>query len=314
MENRSNNLLVGTITLLLLLAVAGFTVWLARAADGATKEYDIFFKQSVAGLARGSGVQFSGVSAGQVKKIELWKADPEFVRVRIEIDENVPILVGTSATIQGVGFTGVSEIQLEGSKKNAPKITEIGPAGVPVIPTKPGALGQLLNNAPQLVERLSILTERLNELLGDRNQKSIEGILANLEKVSGDLSQTTPEMRATLVDARLAIARTGKAAEEIGALASSTSGLINSDGKPLIADLKRSIASADKSMKALEEVLAEAKPGMTAFSQRTLPEIGALVRDLRSMSASLSSVAEKLDQRGAGSLISSPALPDYEPR
>jgi phospholipid/cholesterol/gamma-HCH transport system substrate-binding protein len=154
----------------------------------------------------------------------------------------------------------------------------------------------------------------LNELLGDKNQKSIEAILANVERVSGDLSQTTPEMRATLIDARAAIARTGKAAEDIGALAGNASTFINDEGKPLISDLKKSISAADKSMKALEEVLAEAKPGMTTFSQRTIPEVGALVRDLRSMSESLSSVAEKLDQRGAGALISSPALPDYEPK
>ena len=39
------------------------------------------------------------------------------------------------------------------------------PYGVPVIPTKPGGLGALLNSAPKLLERLSTLTERLTELL-----------------------------------------------------------------------------------------------------------------------------------------------------
>ena len=58
------------------------------------------------------------------------------------------------------------------------------PYGVPVIPTKPGALGQLLNTAPELLERVSTLTERLTELLSDRNQESIAGILDNLEEVS----------------------------------------------------------------------------------------------------------------------------------
>src|SRR5690606_23331267 len=105
---------------------------------------------------------------------------PEFVRVRIALNKTVPILQGTTATIQG-SFTGVSKIQLDGARRNAPPITcEVTacPEGVPVIPTKPGALGQILNNAPLLLERLATLTERLTLLLSDENQAAISGILA----------------------------------------------------------------------------------------------------------------------------------------
>ena len=60
----------------LLLLLAGFTFWLARFNDGEQKEYDIFFKQSVNGLAKGSGVSFAGVPSGQIEEITLWKDDP----------------------------------------------------------------------------------------------------------------------------------------------------------------------------------------------------------------------------------------------
>jgi phospholipid/cholesterol/gamma-HCH transport system substrate-binding protein len=43
-----------------------------------------------------------------------------------------------------------------------------------------------------------------------------------------------------------------------------------------------------------------------------MPEVGLLVRDLRRMSQALQNVAEKIDQQGAGSIIGSPALPDYK--
>ncbi|MFM6854553.1 MAG: MlaD family protein, partial [Sphingopyxis sp.] len=141
MENRSNNLLVGAITLLLLAAVAGFTVWLANSGGRDRVEYDIFFKQSVEGLNKGSAVLFKGVQAGQVTDISLWRPDPQFVRVRIEVDSEIPVLQGTSASLAGVGFTGVSQIQLTGAVKGAPPITEEGPAGRPVIPTKLAGLG-----------------------------------------------------------------------------------------------------------------------------------------------------------------------------
>lgn len=314
METRSNNFLVGMVTLLLIAAAVIFTVWLARFGDGDKKEYDIFFKQSVAGLAKGSGVSFAGVPAGQVEEIALWKNDPEFVRVRIQIDKEVPVLQGTVATISGVGFTGVSEITLDGAQKGAPALTVPGPAGVPVIPTKPGALGQLLNNAPLLLERLSTLTERLSNLLTDRNAESVANILDNVAALTGELKKQGPELQATMAATRVAIVQAGNAAEEIGQLADTTDGILRDDARPLVAELNRTVASANRSLSQVDKAIAEARPGIQAFSQQTLPQVNQLVSDLRAMSASLKAVSDRLDREGAGGLISSPALPDYEPK
>ena len=53
------------------------------------------------------------------------------------------------------------------------------PDRVPVIPAKPGGLGEILASAPLLLERLATLTDRLTRLLSDENQNSISGILAS---------------------------------------------------------------------------------------------------------------------------------------
>ena len=92
METRSNHVLVGAVVLILLALLALFTVWIARLGGKEEKEYDIFFRQSVDGLARGSAVTFSGVPSGQVKGITLGKNDPSFVRVRISVNDDVPVL------------------------------------------------------------------------------------------------------------------------------------------------------------------------------------------------------------------------------
>lgn len=164
METRANHVWVGAVTLALLALVAAFIVWIARLGDGDQRRYDIFFKQSVDGLNKGSEVSFAGVPIGKIEDIELWRKDPSFVRVRIGVKKDVPILVGTTATIQS-SFTGVADIQLEGAIKGAPPIVEPGPEGVPVIPTKQGGFGAILSNAPLLLERLATLTDRLNTLL-----------------------------------------------------------------------------------------------------------------------------------------------------
>lgn len=311
MENRSSNFLVGSVTLILMFALAAFTVWLAGAGGKDRVEYDIFFKQSVEGLNKGSAVLFSGVPAGQVQEIALWMPDPQFVRVRVEVDEDIPILEGTTASIGGVGFTGVSQIQLDGAVRGAPPITDLGPAGRPVIPTRLAGLGQLLNNAPQLLERLSTLTERLTELADDRNQQSLANILDNMESISGTLARNGPQLEAALAEARVSVQQAGQAAEEIGRLAATSNSLLDEQGRPMIADLRRAVTSAERSIVTLEGAIADARPGLQAFSTRTIPEANALIRDLRRSATTLSNVADRLDQQGAGGVLN-PSLPDYE--
>ena len=325
METRSNQILVGSVVLGLLAALAVFIIWLAQVGDGADERYDIFFQQSVEGLAKGTSVTFRGVPVGQIESINLEPENPQFIRVRIAIGEETPVIQGTTATIRGVGFTGVSQIQLDPPEQEPggppPSREEIGcpqpadcPYGYPVIPTRPGALGQLLNTAPELLERVSALTERLTELLSDRNQESIAGILDNLEVVSRNLAERSPEIAAALAEARIAIQQAGIAADRIGQLAGTTDRLLNEDGRPMINDLRHTIRAAEQSMANLNEVLAEARPGVRAFSNQTLPEVGQLVRDLRATTDSLRDITDRLNQQGVGGVVSGQRLPDYEPR
>jgi phospholipid/cholesterol/gamma-HCH transport system substrate-binding protein len=321
METRSNHVLVGAVVLILLAVLALFAVWLARINTASENEYDIFFKQAVDGVNKGSNVAFSGVPAGQVKDIALYPPDPSLVRVRISVNKDVPVLQGTTATIQGVGFTGVSQIQLDGAVKGAPPIEcpeqnprSVCPLGVPVIPTKQGGLGALLSSAPRLLERLSTLTERLTELLSDKNQASISGILANTNRLTGELAKGAPDMRAAIAELRNTVKQAGFAAEQIGNLSSTTDKMLSQDVGPAMKDLRKAIASADRSMVALERTLGKADVGIDEFSTRTMPEVSQLIQDLREMAASLQSVAEKIDKGGAGSLIGGQKLPDYEPK
>jgi phospholipid/cholesterol/gamma-HCH transport system substrate-binding protein len=312
METRANYIWVGAVTLGLLALVAAFIIWIARLNEGDRNEYDVFFKQSVDGLANGSTVSYAGVPVGQVELIELWPTDTSFVRVRISVDEKVPIAIGTTATIQG-SFTGVSDIQLEGGKKGAALIDEPGPEGVPVIPTKQGGLGAILNNAPLLMERLATLTESLNLLLNEENRASISGILKNTDKVTGDLAKASPQVEQTLVELRGALVQAKQALAAFEGVASKTDALLGSEGNSLAVQLRQTLASAERAMDELNGTLKSAQPALGQVSDSTLPAAEAALRDLRSTSKALRNVTEKIDERGAGALLKGNKLPDYEP-
>ena len=312
METRANNVWVGAVTLVLLALVVAFVIWIARLSQGAQNEYDIFFKQSVDGLSKGATVTFSGVPAGQIAEIELWPKDPSFVRVRVKVDRKVPILQGTTATIQG-SFTGVSNVQLEGAVKGAPPITEPGPEGVPVIPTRRGGLGALLSNAPLLMERLATLTERLSIVLSDKNQKSITNILANTDRISGALAQTSPQIERTMAELQVTLRQATTTLAAFEQTANSANGLLNNEGQPLARQLRETLTAAQNAADKLSATLDDTRPAARQLSESTLPAAEAAIRDLRATSQALRNITEKIDDQGAGAVLGGPKLPDYKP-
>jgi phospholipid/cholesterol/gamma-HCH transport system substrate-binding protein len=314
METRSNYVMVGAVTLAMLAGLLLFTVWIAGLSNKSTKCYDIYFAQGVSGLNKGSQVTFSGVPVGQIKQVSLLPARPEFVWVRIDVDNETPVLQGTTAQIKGVGFTGVSEIQLGGAVKGARPITQVGPQGCPVIPASSGGLGALLNSAPELIDRIQRLTERLTELLSDKNQNAISDILENVDQTTKVLAERAPDLADAIGDARIAARSAGEAAQHIAVLTDNTNKLVVEQGQPAAEDLRRAIASVQKAADNLDAIISDARPGMQNFSKSTVPEANRLIRDLRELSQALRGVSERVEQGGVGGTLGPQKLPDYKPR
>jgi phospholipid/cholesterol/gamma-HCH transport system substrate-binding protein len=312
-ETRSNYVMVGAVTVALLAGVLLFIVWLAGLSNKATKCYDIYFAEGVGGLNKGSNVSFSGVPVGQVSKISLLPNRPEFVWVRVEVDEQTPVLQGTSAQIHGVGFTGVSEIQLTGAERGRPAIEQLGPQGCPVIPATSGGISALLNSAPELIDRIQRLTERLTELLSDKNQNSVSDILENIDATTAELRKRAPEMGDTIAEIRIASRNAGIAANNIAALSNNANRLVTDDGRPAVQNLNKSIASIQQAADNLNAMIGDARPGVQNLSKSTLPEANRLVRQLRELSESLQAVTDRVQQSGIGGTLGPEKLPDYKP-
>src|SRR5918993_1408111 len=314
METRSNHVLVGAVTLALLAGLLVFIVWLAGLSNKTTKCFDIYFSQGVGGLNKGSSVNFQGVPVGQIEKISLLPDRPEFVWVRVEVDAETPVLQGTTAQIKGVGFTGVSEIALEGAMKGGRPLTQIGPQGCPVIPASSGGLGALLNSAPELIDRIQRLTERLTELLSDENQNAISDILENMKQTTDVLAERAPDLADAMQDARIAARNAGIAATRVAELAGSTNRLVNEQGRPAAEDLRRAIAGVERATANLDAMVADARPGVQNLTKSTLPEVNRLVRDMRELTTTLRGFSERLEQEGIGGTLGPQKLPDYKPR
>jgi len=311
METRANNVWVGAVTLFLLVGLAILVVWIARLNHPEQNRYDIFFRQSVDGVTKGSSVSFSGVPVGTVAQIALWEKDPQFVRVRIAVNKSVPILIGTTASLQG-SFTGVTTIQLSGAIKGAPPITALGPKGVPMIPTKESGLGELLSSAPVLLDRLTELTNRMTDVLSDKNQKALSEILANTDRFSASLATAGPEVKATLNELQSTIRQANYTLASFEKLSDSANAALGDDNKGLVRQMHDTLNSANAAATSLHEMLDDARPGFHQFSQRTLPEAETTIHDLQATTKSLRALTDQMKDRGVGTLIGGPQLPDYK--
>jgi phospholipid/cholesterol/gamma-HCH transport system substrate-binding protein len=298
----------------LLAGVLLFIVWLAGLSNKQTKCFDIYFSQGVGGLNKGSNVSFSGVPVGQVDRISLLPNRPEFVWVRINVDQQTPVLQGTSAQIHGVGFTGVSEIQLAGAQRGSRPIEQLGPQGCPVIPSSSGGISALLNSAPELIDRIQRLTERLTELLSDRNQNAVADILENIDKTTSVLADRAPELGEAIAETRETVRQAGIAARNAGLLTGNANRLVVEQGQPAAQDLRKAIASVQQATDNLNAMITDARPGVQNFSKSTLPEANRLVRDMRDLTQSLKQVSDRVNQQGIGGALGPEKLPDYKPR
>lgn len=313
METRSSYVLVGAVALALLVGLFAFILYIARFSGEEKREFDIFFDTAITGLAVGSPAAFNGVPVGQVTQIALMPQRPRSVRVRINVGEETPILMGTTAAVEGVGFTGVSQVQLTGAMQGAEPITALGEYGKPVIPARRGGFGALLADAPQLLNNISELTANLNKLMTPRNRESIGNILANTDRASAAFAERSPEIAATIVEARAALRASAGTIAQLEKTLATTDRIARSDVRPLLSELRGAVANANKTLAGVDGLVTTVKPGIDTLSNETLPETTALLRELREVTQSLGAVAAKLDQDPAGALLGGRRLPDYVP-
>jgi phospholipid/cholesterol/gamma-HCH transport system substrate-binding protein len=313
METRGRHVLIGSFLLLMVAALFAFIIWMVRLDSGSAKEYDIFFRGAVTGLANGGAVQFNGVPIGQVRKIALVESDPGLVRVRISVDGETPILKGTTAVLDTQGFTGVAFVQLQGGYKGQPPLEKLAGQDVAVIPTTPSALQSLFMNAPQLLEQASVAITRITILLNEENRKNIGATLANVNKLTKGLSESTPDLQRAISSLEGTMGELRTASQSVRQLADTTNTTVSTDLPPLMADLRGVAQRMRKTADNLDVAVTAARPGIDNFSETTVPEVNRLIVDLRNTARSLQTATEKFEGGPAQALFGNNKVPEYDP-
>ncbi len=312
MENKAHALAAGIFVAALTALVLALAGWLTR-DTGVRDTYEISTKEAVTGLQEQAPVRFRGVDVGKVSHVGF---DPKVignVLVRMEIGREAPITRDTFATLSFQGVTGLAFVQLADEGKPAPRL-QPNEESPPRIPLRPGLLARLEERGDILMDRVEEVTVRVNQVLGDDNQRRIAAALENIAQAAGNTNQLAVRLDNTvrqridpaIVELTATMGNVQKAADSVNGAAGDISAVarrINAEGGPL----DRVGEGTDALAQAVETVSASTLPRLNRVAEQT-------TRTMRSLDRAINELTENPQMLiyGEGAVRPGPGEPGFQ--
>jgi len=241
MDTRANYALIGLFTLLVVAAGFLFVYWFAVSDRGRERvAVEVVFRDSVAGLSRGSGVTFNGLRVGEVSGLRLDPEDPNRVIAMIQIDSMTPVRADTRAQLEYQGLTGIANISLMGGSPDSGRLVSTPDAPPPVIHAEPSDFQDLMQSGREITRSAAETLERLNKLI-DQNDDTISATIRNVESFSRALSDNAPGIDSFLEQVGQAAERVGPLADSLDELSRSTNAIVSAVDPDTVAETVRNV-------------------------------------------------------------------------
>lgn len=309
MERNANYTLVGFVALVLMIGMVAFIVWLARVQFVKENDfYDIVFVGPVTGLPEGGDVQFNGIKVGEVTDLSLDAQDPNRVIARARVESSVPVRADSYATLEPLGITGVSFVQITAGTPTEPLLKDITPPNrTPVIRTQPSMLADLLQGGGTVLERAVEALDRVTDVLSEQN-------IANFSGALEDISILTTAMRDNVglfKDARAALGSVERTANEVIELVNRTQELVDREGAPALSELRGAAEEIRAAAAETRATVSALRGPTTDFATNTLPQAQAAIVSLQGAAEALERLANEIEQ-DPRALISKPPAREIE--
>ncbi|HXG78199.1 MAG TPA: MlaD family protein [Methyloceanibacter sp.] len=276
METKANYLMIGGFVLGVLALAFVFIYWMSNFGGGG-KRYTIVFDSSVAGLTTGSSVGFNGIRVGEVQSFALDPEDARKVRVLISVRDDTPVRENSRASIQSMGLTGGSGIQITPGTPDSPFLVATAENPAPVIQALPSGGQGVFEAGSAALNNANVFISKLNALI-DQNEKAINTTMSNIEQVTSMLAAKKDEI--------------GQA----------------------ISDVKEGAQSFKSLSSKLEVSLGDNVDVLTRQARESLQEFSSFMREGRRTAVTLNRILEKLEADPRGFLLGGNQVPEYTPK
>jgi phospholipid/cholesterol/gamma-HCH transport system substrate-binding protein len=292
MERDAHYAAVGIATVALLLALAVFTIWLARLQFNKDYDlYDIVFYGPVRGLSEGGEVHFNGIRVGEVTDLNLDPRKGDQVIARVRLNGTTPVRVTSRAQLEPQGITGLNYIQITAGDPNSALLKSQYPDNaVPVIQSQPSPIAELLSGSGTVLAQTVDALNRINRVLSDDNIRSFSSSLKSVEEITSELEAR----KGMLKELEEALASANRAVKEYEALGADARRLINEDGRQAVnnineatRDAQQAIASVNRSVSGLERPLGD-------FASTGLPQLNQTIQELNQATRSLQGLIDEV--------------------
>ena len=251
---------------LFVLVAVGVLGYVVLAVSGTFSQKGIphraYFRYA-AGLMPGAPVRYGGLMAGRLANLRVDPQDSTRIEVNFDMDPGIPVKTDSLAKISALGALGENYLEITTGDKDSPlappgsvlksremvALADIGDMVGGMAPTA----NEVMQNLNNRLAEAKVTIARVNDLLGDQNQKNISGSLATL---NGMLAEDRPKVSATLSNAQdlsnklsPIVANTQAASDKLA---------------PLLDDLKGTIKQANDALAHADAMLAENRPDIQA--------------------------------------------------
>lgn len=310
MENRAHALMAGLFALLLG-AAAALVVWWFSGEGESTRDYELITTGSITGLNIQAPVRYRGMAAGKVTDIRIDPDDKRLLVVAIRIRSDLPVTMGTRASMGYQGVTGLAFVQLD-DRGADPRPLQIVDGRVARLTLESGLLDTVSDVMVDALQRFRTLADHMNDFFDHERADRFGRILERLESVARGMDETFNEGSKTLIAIRSAFSR-----ENVANLtrlmtrldqASAEATPAFKEGRALLAQMRETLARIDR--------LSEATG--TRLSEHTLPELDALLAELNDTTRRIGRLTAALDEApqmlitGRGERVPGPGEPGFE--
>jgi phospholipid/cholesterol/gamma-HCH transport system substrate-binding protein len=314
METRAHYVAVGAFVIAVIILAFIGVLWLGRVEfSEVTKHYYIFFKGSVAGLGKGSAVQYNGIPVGRVVDVRVDPDNVGQVEVTVGIDTGlVDIKSDARASLDTNILSGVSSIQIQGGTKAARDLVAEPKHRYPIIPAEESEIEQVKASLPELVNDLKQASHNLNDLLNARNRQAVADSLQNIRTLTAAFADHSQDVGPILDNADAAVVELKTLLQHVDQSYATHGGLKDQLSQTL-RDYDRVAGNLTDTARQLQLTIGDMRPGLRNFAQTTLPGVDDLVNDAQVLAGNLNQFVVQL-QRDPTRLLFGDRRQGYQPR
>ena len=293
MERDANYTAVGAFVILLAAMAGLFVYWYSDSREHRDYvRYEIYFQGSVSGLAVGSQVRYLGVDVGRVVRIRVDPRAADRVQVLADIDAAAPVSERTLAQLSLQGVTGLLFVDLQQIKPGADVMPRVLSEKFPVINSVRSDFDVFLATMPDVAGRARELLARLQVLLSPENTAAVSSTLANLKA-------STDGLPATMKQVGLLVAELRTTADETRGFVQNLQGAANVLGPDLaksVEKLRDTTENVAAMSAKLDQMAAENRGDLRAFTRDSLPEVDRTLREARAAADEMRALMRQLSE------------------